>query len=427
MTRYLAIVYKGSCRYAAVFQTIVCLSILMFWAMPPCASSADDIRIGVIYPLSGAHQETGAALQSAATFAANIVNGHYNFEIPLAADKGLSRHGGKQIKLIFADHKGDPEAGRTAAERLISENHVHALMGCYNSSVTAKASEVAERHGVPFLSATSTSPGLTERGFQWFFRTTPHDGLFAKNFYQFLEDAKAKYKLPSSRIALFNENTIWGSGVTDAELHYARQFNYNVTLSLQYPQNSQNFDYEINLLKEAAPDILFQASYFSDALMSIQGYKRLGFKPRAIIGMNAGFLSSGFIESLGRDAEGLFSREVWAYDLHKAKPIIKSIAAYYRIRTGNSLNGTSARVITGVFVLADALNRAARLDSRSIKASLAETDIPADHLIMPWKGIRFDPKTHQNMLGQGIIVQIQQQQYHTVWPFELASRDVVLQ
>ncbi len=413
-------------KIAMIHRLLIIICFIAITSVAPAKSWGKDIRIGVIYPLSGAHQETGAALKSAVAFAANIINGRYNFDLPLAASEGLPNHGGRKLRIIVADHKGDPEIGRTETERLITEEQVNAILGCYNSSVTAKASEVAERKGVPFLSATSTSPGLTERGFEWFFRTTPHDGLFAKNFYQFLEDANAKYNLGASRVALFNENTIWGSGVADAELYYANQFKYDVAIALQYPQNSNNFDTEITLLKGAVPDVVFQASYLADAILSIQTYKRMGFKPRAIIGMNAGFLSSSFIERLGSDAEGLFSREVWAYDLHKAKPVIKSMAGYYRIRTGYTLNGTSARAMTGLFVLADAFNRAARLDSRTIKGALEKTDLPGDRLIMPWKGIRFDPKTHQNVLGQGIIVQVQNKAYHTVWPFDLASRPIVL-
>jgi branched-chain amino acid transport system substrate-binding protein len=44
---------------------------------------------------------------------------------------------------------------------------------------------------------------------------------------------------------------------------------------------------------------------------------------------------------------------------------------------------------------------------------------------MPWKGIKFDPTTHQNILGAGIIVQIQDGEYKTVWPFDLASAELI--
>ena len=43
---------------------------------------------------------------------------------------------------------------------------------------------------------------------------------------------------------------------------------------------------------------------------------------------------------------------------------------------------------------------------------------------MPWVGIKFDDNG-QNTLGSGIIVQVQNGKYVTVWPFELASAEVI--
>jgi len=76
-------------------------------------------------------------------------------------------------------------------------------------------------------------------------------------------------------------------------------------------------------------------------------------------------------------------------------------------------------------VLADAINRAGSTDPEKIRQALLETDMPAEQLIMPWDGVRFDPATGQNILASGIIVQIQDQAYHTVWPWHVASRDLI--
>jgi branched-chain amino acid transport system substrate-binding protein len=96
------------------------------------------------------------------------------------------------------------------AERLITQEKVVAIMGCYNSAVTATASQAAERYGIPFLNDSSTSPGLTDRGFKWFFRTTPHDDMFSENFFIFLNDLKKKKKIAVGSIALLYENTLFG-------------------------------------------------------------------------------------------------------------------------------------------------------------------------------------------------------------------------
>ena len=46
-------------------------------------------------------------------------------------------------------------------------------------------------------------------------------------------------------------------------------------------------------------------------------------------------------------------------------------------------------------------------------------------MLYPWIGIKFDPQSHQNIYAQGILVQIQNQSYVTVWPFDSAAKDVI--
>ena len=41
------------------------------------------------------------------------------------------------------------------------------------------------------------------------------------------------------------------------------------------------------------------------------------------------------------------------------------------------------------------------------------------------KILKFDPETHQNMLGKAIVCQSIDQEYHTVWPWNLATRELV--
>ena len=88
------------------------------------------------------------------------------------------------------------------------------------------------------------------------------------------------------------------------------------------------------------------------------------------------------------------------------------------------MDGTSARAFMALLVLADAIDRAGSTDAEKIRSALEATDLPADSLIMPWRGVKFDPKTHQNVLGQGILVQVSNGKYQVVYPFDLAATEV---
>jgi branched-chain amino acid transport system substrate-binding protein len=357
------------------------------------AQAQQEIRIGVIYPLTGSLASSGAEMRDALEFAADIVNNGLKGvpELPFSAGGGLTGLKGAKIKLVFADHQGNPQVGASEAERLISQEHVVALMGAYNSNVTQTASQVAERDKIPFLNAESSSPTLTQRNFKYFFRTTPHDELFVGNAVEFMKDVEQSRHIKIGSVATLAENTLFGNEAAKLQLKYATAQGYNVVKQVSYPAKTTQLTSEVQTLKAANPTVLLQSSY-SEAILSMKTYKELGYLPDMLIA--------------------------------DKKPIIKKVDDLFKARYKIDFTGNSARSFTGLMVLADAINRAGSTDPEAIRKALAATNMPSSALIMPWKGVKFD-ETGQNTLGAGILVQVRDGKYSTVWPFDLASRDVV--
>lgn len=390
-----------------------------------CAHAQQEVRIGVLYPLTGPAASVGAELRSALELAADIINNGAPgvSELPLSAGKGLPNLKGAKIKLVFADHQANPQTGATEAERLITQEKVVALVGAYNSAVTATASQIAERAGIPFLNPESSSASLTQRNFKWFFRTTPHDDLFVHNAFDFLKELEAKKGIKAGVVASLNENGLWGTETTKLQTKLAPEFKQNLVKQVMYPAKTTQLTSEVQTLKAANPNLVLQSSYTADAILSIKTYKELGFSPDMILANNAGFTDTDFIKTLGKDADYIITREVWALDLANRNPLIKQVNDLFNSRYKINFTGNSSRTFTGLMVMADAINRAGSTEPEAIRKALAATDMPGSKLIMPWKGVKFDA-TGQNTLGQGILVQIVGGKYNTVWPFDMASRDV---
>jgi branched-chain amino acid transport system substrate-binding protein len=390
------------------------------------AHAQQEVKIGVIYPLTGAAASSGAEMKNALELAADIINNGAKGipDLPFSAGGGLPGLKGAKIKLVFADHQGNPQIGATEAERLISQEKVVAIVGAYFSNVTATASQVAERYKIPFLNPESSSASLTARGFKWFFRTTAHDDLFVRNFFEFMKEFEAKRGAKIGPIATINENTLWGTETTKLEATLAPANGFNLVKQITYPAQSTQLTSEVQTLKAAAPKVIMQSSYLGDALLSMKTYKELGFTPDMILANDAGFSDTGFIKTLGKDADFVISREVWALDLANKNPLIKQVNDLFRSKYGSDFTGNSARTFTGMMTMADAINRAGSTDPEAIRKALAATDIPGSKLIMPWKGVKFD-ETGQNVYGSGILVQIVGGKYHTVWPFNVAAQDIV--
>jgi branched-chain amino acid transport system substrate-binding protein len=390
------------------------------------AHAQAEVKIGVIYPLTGPGAAVGAELRSALELAADIVNNGAPgiAELPFAAGKGLPNLKGAKIKLVFADHQANPQTGATEAERLITQEGVVAIVGAYNSAVTATASQVAERAGIPFLNPESSSASLTARGFKWFFRTTPHDDLFVHNAFEFLRELEAKKGIKPGVVVTLNENGLWGTETTKLQAKLAPDYKLNLVKQVLYPAKTTQLTSEVQTLKAAAPNLVLQSSYTADAILSMKTYKELGFSPDMILANNAGFTDTDFIRTLGKDAEYVITREVWALDLASRNPLIKQVNDLFNSRYKINFTGNSSRTFTGLMVMADAINRAGSTEPEAIRKALAATDLPGSKLIMPWKGVKFDA-IGQNTLGQGILVQILDGRYNTVWPFAMAAREVV--
>ncbi|MBI4270722.1 MAG: ABC transporter substrate-binding protein [Candidatus Rokubacteria bacterium] len=402
------------------------LALVCVVALPgPAPAQPKDIVIGVVYPMSGPSAQAGVDDKPVFEIAAEIANGTLDLPFPFYQRlKGMPGLKGAKVRLIFADHQGKPEIGQAEAERLITQEKVAAIVCCWHSNVTATASQVAERHGVPFLNAESSSPPLTSRGFQWFFRTSPHDGHFSQVMFDFFRDYQAKRGIKLKTLALTYEDTTFGSDSGKVERELAAKLGYEVVLDLQYRARSTSLQSEVQRLKAANPDVWMPTSYQTDAILFVRTSRELDYNPKMIMAQDSGHISSDFVKQVGREAEGTLTRAPFATDLIGKRPVAQALNAIYAKRAGKDLYDFPARAFTGMMALLDAINRAGSTKPEDIRRALVATDIPGDQLIMTWDGVRFD-KTGQNVLVKGIILQMQGGSYHTVYPFDVATREVI--
>ncbi len=152
----------------------------------PQSRAAQDILIGAVYPMTGNAAPIGADAKAAVDTICDIINGqHAPIPILMGKGGGLPALGGAKIKVIFADHQNDPQKARAEAERLITQDHVVALIGSYTSATAVTISQVAERYQVPYISMDNSAPDLSRRGLKWFFRTSPTDENFTQAMFDF--------------------------------------------------------------------------------------------------------------------------------------------------------------------------------------------------------------------------------------------------
>ncbi len=383
------------------------------------AAAADNVKIGVIYPLTGNAGPAGKAALDAIELGAAIVNeAHPELKtIPLGATAGLPNLGGAKIELINVDHQGNPVVGQTETVRLITQEHVAAMLGAYHSSVALTATAVAERYGIPFLVADSVALNITQRGFKWIFRTGPIAPDFAAAYTEFLGDMK-KAGRKIERIAIVNENTDYGTSVAGSILDAAKRVGLDVAAQIPYNANSPDVSPQVLQLKDKAPDVVIFVSYTADTILYFKTMKDLNYAPPMIIGDDAGFSDPSFIPAVGSIAQGVMNRSAWS--LGKEGSASYRINELYKAKTGRDMDDTSARWMQGFLVLADAINRAGSTAPEKIQKALRETDLKSDQLMIGYRGVKFDP-TGQNTLAATYLIQLQGNAYKAVWPESQAT------
>jgi len=410
--------------------------------VPSGAWAAKEIKIGAIYPLTGGAAAAGRELRAGAELAAEIANNMMaDIDITMAQNSGIKSLGGAKIRLIFKDHEGNPTLGADLAKKLILDDKVDGLLGCYHSSVTKTVSAVAEQYGVPMINGTSTSPALTKRGFQWFWRTTPHDKWFTKDLFELLKGlhaGKVKGVAAVSKNELINlssacEKTEWGSHVSGLIQELAKEYGFKVRKSLLYAKESPDLSSEVRSLKASRADAMLFASYTSDAILMVKTLKAQKVRPKIIWGQDAGFEKPEFRSTLGDSIVGILTRTVFLPKVVDIKAVAGQVNKLYKAKTGNDLGGASARAFTGLQTWVHVLEKAGSTEAADIQSAARAIQIPGNELVVPWAGIKFSAageEIGQNVLGSGLIGQYQKGPdgklvLEIVYPFDVASADMI--
>jgi branched-chain amino acid transport system substrate-binding protein len=382
------------------------------------AQSGDEILIGAIWPLTGASAQIGVDCRHALETAADIVNGSYDLNLPTAKNPGLAGLGGKKIKLVFADHQGDPQKGRAEAERLITQDKVVAILGAFHSSVSATVSASCERYGIPYLAADSSSPSLHRRSLKFFFRAAAHDEMFSKGMFDFLDQQK-KAGTNIDSVGLFFEDTIFGTDSSNVQRKLAQDRGYKVVCDIKYRANSPSLTAEVQQIKTANPDVLLPSSYTTDSILLIKTMDELGYQPKNILAQAAGFSDKVTFDAVGAKLAGLLSRASFSLDMAAKRPTIGKVNEMFKARAGRDLNDNTSRQLTAVLIIADAIDRAKSTDGEKIRDALAATSTPGDQTIMPWKRITFSPEG-QNEDADPVLLQYLGGKFVTVYPESVA-------
>ncbi|MCP4666047.1 MAG: ABC transporter substrate-binding protein [Deltaproteobacteria bacterium] len=364
---------------------------------------ADGIKVGVILPLTGKLAKFGEIENKSFLMAAEEIN----------AAGGIN---GKKIELIIEDTTGKPDVGRSAIEKLISQDKVIVIGGGYSSSVTWASIAVAQQRKMPFLVNTGSADKITEQGWEYIFRLNPPVSEYPKGFASFLTSVATDVKT----VAILHENSLFGQSGSKKFVKRCDKLGLKVLMKEGYEAGAIDFKPLLIKVKAKKPDLVYMISYIMDAALLIRQSKELNLNPKLFVGGAAGFTLPEFQKNVGAASSYVFSATLWVPSVPYAgaKKYYDNFVKKYR--TPTEYHGAEA--YAGMYVIADALKRAKSLTPDGVRDALAKTDMKT--AFGPVKFVSYGKKTQQNKLPT-FLVQWQKGKLETVWPKDVATAKYV--
>jgi branched-chain amino acid transport system substrate-binding protein len=401
-----------ACRVVALFALIAVAA-----GFAPQAASQNQIKIGILEPLSGPIAAEGRRQLNGMEVMRDIINER----------GGIA---GKQLAWVVADVP-DPTAASNEAARLITQEGVKLLAGTFSSSLCVPASEVAARNNVVYWEVSCVDPRFNARGYKYVFRSEIDAGGFGWYDIEFIRDTlhkKIGKDLKDLKLAFLSEDSAYGQGTTEAARKRAQELGIPILSVDFYNRNSMtDFTPIILKLKASRPHVIVAAAYTNDAILFWKQAKQLDLQVDAIISAGAvGFGSPDFGKSLGKAAEGPFALLEPAGLNPKA--ISKDLAALegeiakrYEAKYGEKYGGSAQLGAAGIWILAEALkSTGGDLSPDKLRAAALAIDIPVGGTLNGW-GVRFQ-ENGQNAPDrvQHYMLQWQDGRQVTVWPERFA-------
>jgi branched-chain amino acid transport system substrate-binding protein len=309
--------------------------------------------------------EYGSLTGGTATFGTSTDEG-----VRLALDQINAAGGvlGKQIRVVVEDDQSKPEAAVTAVQKLISEDHVIAVLGEVASSRSLAAAPICQRSHVPMITPASTNPKVTQVG-NFIFRSCfidPFQGAAMANFA--MKDEKGP---KATKFAiLYDVKNDYSVGLREFFTNTVKANGGEIVADESYGEGDIDFKAQLTNIKRASPDAIYVPGYYTEVGLICRQARDLGI---LIPLMGGDGWDSEKLYEIGRDAvNGCYFTNHYAPDEDVAA--VKQFVAAYRAKYANKT--PDAMAILGydaMGILADAIKRAGSTEGRAIRNALAKT------------------------------------------------------
>ena len=340
---------------------LISVVLLMSLLLGACTTSGTKtvIKVGVDAELTGDIPAVGASCKNAAELAVKEINDAGGLDV------GGTKY---QIELVIEDNAGKADQAASAAQKLITQDNVIAIIGPNASRYAIPASEIAESSKTVLISPWSTNPkttldAKTNQPKKYVFRACFIDPFQGRVVAKFALD-----NLKTTKAAvLYDVASDYNKGIAE---YFKQTYEANggtVVAFETYTTGDKDFSAQLTKIKDAGPEVIFLPNYYSEVPLQIQQAHRLG--------INVPFLGSDswgsaeLITLCGNECEGYYFSTHYAADA--ATPQATKFIEAYKAAYGSTPDDVAALTYDAFGLLWQSLQSAGKVDREAVRNALA--------------------------------------------------------
>jgi len=241
------------------------------------------IKIGALFAVTGPPSFLGEPERNSAKMVVDEIN----------ARGGIK---GKKLELVVYDTQGDPTKAVQAANRLVKEDRVVAIIGPSTTGESMAVIKVAEDNGIPLISCAAGSK-ISDPVKKWVFKTAQNDALAVTKIFEHLNRKKI------SNVAILTVSDGFGSSGREQLKAHAAKFAIQVVVDDTYGPKDTDMTSQLTKIRGSQAQAIICWGTNPGPAVIAKNVKQLGIK--LPLYMSHGVSSKKFIELAGDASEGI--------------------------------------------------------------------------------------------------------------------------
>jgi branched-chain amino acid transport system substrate-binding protein len=329
------------------------LAALALFAATVVPSHAKEIRIGLITPLSGDVKTYGESVRN-------------SFRIAVEEANARGGAAGMKIVPVIVDDRNDPTEAANAANLLVNQHRVKAIVGAVTSKAAIPVSDIIQAAKIPTITPTATNPKVTVadgKRKDYMFRACFIDPFQGAVMAKFCRETLKK----RNAAILYDASNDYSKGIAEVFRDTFRKQGGQVAAFESYGKDDVDFSALLTKVKASGADVLFLPDYYNKVGLIAKQVQEKGLKVQ-LVGPD-GWDSPDLVKIAGAAIEGGYFSNHYSPD--DKRPEVAAWVGKYKERHGQVPDALGTLAYDATNLLLEAIRKAGGDDPKRIREALA--------------------------------------------------------